>query len=174
MNKNNAKNYLPFVQALAEGKTIQIKDSDGSWKDMKDGINFGLDPEDYRIKPETTKWWIMPNFNWNEQYNPSIGLNYFVEEQQDSYSRSRPPLKSDFNSKEEAEKWLNNYLLEESVFQSAAKRFDIFSAIMSDYADRLKNHKQLDKIYLEFKVHEFLEDINKMDEVIWNPDENKE
>ncbi len=175
MDKNNAKDYLPFVQALAEGKTIQMwNESDKTWKDRNCDIGFNSDPKLYRIKPETTKWWIMPNFNFDEKFNPSIGLNYFVEEQQESYSRSRPPLKSDFDSKEEAEEWLKKYLTEQEHFQSAAKRFDIFSTIMTDYADRLKNHKQLDKIYLEFKVHEFLEDINKMDEVIWNPDEDKE
>lgn len=173
MDISNAKDYLPFVQALAEGKTIQVKDKDGNWNDMKYNIGFDSDPKCYRIKPEITKWWIMPNFNWNEQYNPSIGLNYFVEEQKNTYSRSRPPLKSDFNSKEEAEKWLNNYLLEESVFQSAAKRFEIFSAIMTDYADRFKHHKPLEYNYLKFKIHEFLEDIDKMDEVIWNADEDK-
>ena len=172
MDKNNAKDYLPFVQALVEGKTIQFKDVDGNWIDIVSNVRFDSIPERYRIKPEIIKWWIMPNFDFNEKFNPSIGLNYFVEEQQEDYSLNRLPLKSDFDSKEETEKWLNNYLLEESVFQSAAKRFDIFSAIMSDYADRLKNHKQLEKEYLEFKVHEFLEDINKMDEVIWNLDEN--
>ena len=173
MNINNAKGHLSFVQALAEGKTIQFKEDDGSWSDLYN-ISFNFEPERYRIKPETTKWWVMPNFNWDEQYNPSIGLNYFVEEQEESYSRSRPPLKSGFDSKEEAEKWLNNYLLEESVFQSAAKRFEIFSAIMSDYADRFKHHKQLEKHYLEFKVHEFLEDIDKMDELLWTEDKEKE
>lgn len=174
MNKNNAKDFLPFVQALAEGKTIQIKDSfDGSWKDIEDGVNFGFDPEHYRIKPETTKWWVMPNFDWDEQYNPSIGLNYFVEEQKDSYSKNRPPLKSDFNSKEAAERWLNNYLLEQEYFQSAAKRFEVFSAIMSGYADRFKHHKPLERHYLEFKVHEFLEDVDKMDESIWSAGEGE-
>ena len=54
----------------------------------------------------------MPNFDCFEQYNPSIGLNYFVEPQKDSYSRSRPPLKSDFESKEAADKWLKEYLKE--------------------------------------------------------------
>ena len=66
----------------------------------------------------------MPNFDIVERYNPSIGLNYFIEEQKDSYSKSRPPLKSDFNSKEEAEEWLKNYLEEESLFKSAKDDID--------------------------------------------------
>ena len=169
-----AKDYLPFVQALAEGKTIQMwNESDKTWNDMKCNIGFDCDPKLYRIKPETTKWWVMPNFDWDEQYNPSVGLNYFVEEEQEAYSINRPPLKSGFDSKKEAEKWLKNYLLEESVFQSAAKRFDIFSKLISDYADRFKQHEQLEKRYLEFKIHEFFEDVDKMDDVIWDADEDK-
>ena len=175
MDKNNAKDFLPFVQALAEGKTIQCKGRDGNWNDIKYNINFDSDPECYRIKPKITKWWVIPEntplYNTGDYY--VSGPCYHVAEQEDYYSKSCPPLKSDFNSKEEAEKWLDNYLLEESAFQSAAKRFEIFSAIMSDYADRFKNHKQLEKHYLEFKVHEFLEDVNKMNDVIWNPDEDK-
>jgi hypothetical protein len=65
------------------------------------------------------KWWIMPNFDCFEQYNPSIGLNYFVEPQKDSYSRSKPPLKSDFESKEAAEKWLKEYLETKEDFEPA-------------------------------------------------------
>ena len=76
-------------------------------------------------KKNKKKWWIMPNFDIFEQFNnPSIKVNYFIEEQKDSYSRSRPPLKSDFNSKEEAEKWLKNYLEEESLFESAKDDVD--------------------------------------------------
>ena len=142
---------------------------------MKCNIGFNYDPKLYRIKPETTKWWIMPEntpFHNNEDYN-KFGSCYHVEEQKDIYSRSCPPLKSGFNSKEEAEKWLNNYLLEQEHFQSAAKRFEIFSAVMSDYADRLKNHKQLEYDYLKFKVNEFLKDIEEMNEVIWSANEGE-
>ena len=45
-------------------------------------------------KEKDKKWWIIPNFDIFEKYNPSIRLNYFIEEQKDSYSKSRPPLKS--------------------------------------------------------------------------------
>lgn len=176
MDKNNAKDFLQFVQALAEGKTIQCKGRDGYWNDMKYNISFDSDPELYRIKPETTKWWIIPENTalHNDEDYDKFGPCYHVAEQEDYYySKSCPPLKSGFDSKEEAEKWLNNYLLEESVFNSAARRFDIFSAIMSDYTDRFKNHKQLEKECLEFKVHEFLEDVQKMDESLWTKDKEK-
>jgi hypothetical protein len=92
---------------------------------------------------KNTKWWIMPNFDCFEQYNSSIGLNYFVEEQKDSYSKSRPPLKSDFNSKEEAERWLKNYLNEEKLFNSAIMEIDNLGSNLSMIKDKLKQHKMI-------------------------------
>jgi hypothetical protein len=51
MNKDKAHLYLPYVQAMADGKTVQWKTDSGNWKD---GVNLGFseNPEDYRIKPE--------------------------------------------------------------------------------------------------------------------------
>jgi hypothetical protein len=51
MNKENAKDYLPFVHALADGKTLQHKPNGNKWFDC-DPCYFNLPPEDYRIKPE--------------------------------------------------------------------------------------------------------------------------
>lgn len=50
MNKENAHLYLPLVQALAEGKTIQYG-SESIWGDVKDP-NFLNPPQYYRVKPE--------------------------------------------------------------------------------------------------------------------------
>ena len=76
-----------------------------------------------------------------EQYNPSIELNYFIEEQKDSYSKSRPPLKSDFNSKEEAKKWLKNYLEEESLFNSAKDDVDNLVCNLGHVVEKLQKHE---------------------------------
>ncbi len=54
MNKNNAKDYLPLVQALAEGKTIQWMPGDSAmckWEDRVE-MDFSQPPFAYRIKPE--------------------------------------------------------------------------------------------------------------------------
>ena len=52
MNRNQAKDMLPIIQALAEGKHIQLKDKTGNWMDI-DFINVELcNPNVYRIKPE--------------------------------------------------------------------------------------------------------------------------
>lgn len=50
MNKDNAKDYLPLVQALAEGKTIQVNYT-GDWGDEYN-LDFSLPLEHYRVKPE--------------------------------------------------------------------------------------------------------------------------
>jgi hypothetical protein len=54
MNKNNAAQFLPLVQALAEGKTIQKKLPNEGWLDMT-SLTFEDDIERYRIKPDPPK-----------------------------------------------------------------------------------------------------------------------
>ncbi len=52
MNRQQAKDMLPIIQALAEGKHIQLKDRIGNWMDI-DFINVELcNPNVYRIKPD--------------------------------------------------------------------------------------------------------------------------
>ena len=52
MNKDNAKDYLPLVQALAEGKVLQyFPDGWEGWIDCDD-VNFCIDASKFRIKPE--------------------------------------------------------------------------------------------------------------------------
>ena len=55
MNRDNAHLYLPLVQALAEGKTIQIKENRG-WRDIGEAV-LTCDPSRYRIKPEPKTAW---------------------------------------------------------------------------------------------------------------------
>ncbi len=57
MNKHNARDYLPLVQALAEGKTIQIKTDANVWEDREE-VPFLCDPCVYRVKPEPREYWI--------------------------------------------------------------------------------------------------------------------
>lgn len=57
MNKDNAKDYLPLVQALANGKVIQVE-VDGKWIDMTGEMHFSGVPSDYRIKPEPREIWV--------------------------------------------------------------------------------------------------------------------
>jgi len=54
MNEDNARDYLPLVQALAEGKTIQLFSDGDGWEDIRSPI-FDRPAKLYRIKPEP-KW----------------------------------------------------------------------------------------------------------------------
>lgn len=57
MNKDNAKDYLPLVQALAEGRVIQWVSMEGKWVDGVN-ISFEWEPSHYRIKPEPREIWV--------------------------------------------------------------------------------------------------------------------
>ena len=59
MNAQNAKDYLPLVQALADGKTIQFFDG-ASWVDIVTINTLLFDPDVYRVKPEprTFEMWL--------------------------------------------------------------------------------------------------------------------
>lgn len=50
MTKENAREFLPLVQAMADGKTVQVN-TIGGWKEVE-AFSFGSHPSDYRIKPE--------------------------------------------------------------------------------------------------------------------------
>lgn len=54
MTKENVNDYLPFINALREGKTIQSLGLEGEWKDLKD-VTFKCSPRFYRIKPDIYK-----------------------------------------------------------------------------------------------------------------------
>lgn len=61
MNKDNAKDYLPLVQALAEGKVIQMY-SGGVWRDLDPEAEMFIDDRiTYRIKPEPREIWVRRN-----------------------------------------------------------------------------------------------------------------
>lgn len=55
MNKDTAKDYLPLVQALAEGKTIQWMNMGGEWHDQIIETSFAAPADRYRIKPEPSQ-----------------------------------------------------------------------------------------------------------------------
>lgn len=52
MNRTEAKELLPIIQAFAEGKTIEFKNCNGNWDNCGNALIPGFH-KDYRIKPET-------------------------------------------------------------------------------------------------------------------------
>ena len=54
MTQGEAKRRAELYSALAEGKTIQVKNPNGTWEDVKiEGLNEIYDYNNYRIKPES-------------------------------------------------------------------------------------------------------------------------
>lgn len=81
MNKDNAKEFLPLVQALIDGKTIQYYSHEAAqWKDMT-AVNFIYDSARYRIKPERIKkkMWYHPGSNITTGLYP-VAANAFTHE----------------------------------------------------------------------------------------------
>jgi hypothetical protein len=69
MTKNEAKKLLPLIQALAEGKDVELFDSlDKTWNVVKDPIF--LSGFSYRIKPEL----VYVPFEW-EDWKEFMGKN---------------------------------------------------------------------------------------------------
>lgn len=62
MNAQNARQYMPLVQALANGLTIQFNDG-GDWVDVDNLNTDSYDPDEYRIKPKprTFEMWLSPS-----------------------------------------------------------------------------------------------------------------
>jgi hypothetical protein len=69
MNQQNAKEFLPLVQAIADGKTVQVQGGDGNWYNSK---LINIPPRRYRIKsePRTFEMWL---------YHPMGRMYPFVE-----------------------------------------------------------------------------------------------
>ena len=128
-------------------------------------------------KKNKKKWWIMPKYNLFSYEESQFGESYIVEEQEDSYSRSRPPLKSDFNSKEEAEKWLKNYLEEEKKFKSAKDDADNLVCNFGHIVEKFLKHEYVTEddwhdcfnLYNESRINGALSKVTKMNEKVEQP-----
>ena len=77
MKQQNAHEYLPLVQALADGLTIQYNDG-GDWVDVENLNTDSYDPDEYRIKPEprTFDMWL---YHPNGRMYPMVDKAGFVE-----------------------------------------------------------------------------------------------
>lgn len=83
MNQSNAKDFLPLVIALSEGKTIQrnayTKSEYGIWENTSE-LNCNLPPENYRIKPESL-WFRVALLNYGEPEIHVISKNNLYTEE---------------------------------------------------------------------------------------------
>lgn len=85
MNAQNAHQYIPLVQALADGKTIQGRHSKNhDWID-KPYLNFLAEPECYRIKPDPPK----PREWWGNVYSSDSVVLHISQKQADDFATRR-------------------------------------------------------------------------------------
>ena len=120
-------------------------------------------------KKNEKKWWIIPKYNYFEKNEMFEHDAYSIEIQEYSYSKCKVPLKSDFNSREEAEKWLKNYLEEESLFKSAIDDVDKIVQYLDYIIQKLQKHEYITKydwdncfrLYNESRIHGALYKVTK-------------
>ena len=92
---------------------------------------------------KVTKWWIMPKYPVFGSEVQQFGQQYHIEPEQFSYSRSKPPLKSGFNSAEEAREWLNDYLKEEDLFLKAIDEINNLNCNLGHIVEKLQKHEYI-------------------------------
>ena len=92
MTREEAKKYLPIIQAYIDGKQVQWLDETGRWHDANDTLlTFYSPPSNYRIKPEPKyRPFKTQEECWNEMHkHPDFG---WVT---DGYYKSTISVKSD-------------------------------------------------------------------------------
>ena len=52
MTRETAREFIPLLQAYADGKEIQMLNPSCTWRAVDWELHFGGKPSDYRIKPE--------------------------------------------------------------------------------------------------------------------------
>lgn len=57
MTKETAREYLPLIQALADGQTIQALVGQ-RWIDCESPDFQVCPPENWRVKPQPRRWWL--------------------------------------------------------------------------------------------------------------------
>lgn len=84
MNRKEAKEILPIIQAFAEGKTVQYQDEYDTWINCADDsalLDIDMQPWRYRIKPEPKyRPFKTAEECWNEMHkHPDFGWVRFKE-----------------------------------------------------------------------------------------------
>ena len=78
MNKNNASQYLPFVQALAEGLPIQYHVGGDCWQ-HEPSPSFAQAPERYRVAPNPYQH-LIDALNAGKQIETRYGKEWRLSE----------------------------------------------------------------------------------------------
>lgn len=83
MKQSEAKEFLPIIEAWAEGKTLQFKTYDSDrWVDVSDDdcVAFNAGTSRYRIKPEPRTFYSI------EYSEGTFGFLYDTKEKRDAFT----------------------------------------------------------------------------------------
>lgn len=86
-------------------------------------------------------WWIVPKYSTLDTDFYKYGYCYFVEEQREFYARHKVPIKKDFETKEDAELWLNNYNEEDIEFKKSISEIKVLKSILDKIETKLYKHE---------------------------------
>lgn len=92
ITKENAKEYLPLIQALAEGKTVQVNRGTKEkpmWDDPLCPLIFNCPSSEYRIKPEPRTFYVLeyPDGSWSYNYGSRHLAEQIRDRQQAEYHK---------------------------------------------------------------------------------------
>ena len=174
--------YYEIKVAYLDGKKIEwynvFKDC---WCPIDNDTNFILainEQNKLRIAKNDTKYWVIATYSQFvdiENYKV-FGPCYHVEEQQDSYSRSNPPLARDFDSYEAAQEWLKKYLQDRKIYKHAANLIKTFIGQLEIFRSHLENNEQIPRDEFEACFESFSLSLNGdvNNQLIFKDKENKE
>lgn len=141
--------YYEIKIAYLDGKTIEwynaFKDC---WCPIDSMTNFIVainEQNKLRIKDDSQKYWVIATYSKYvdiDNYD-TFGPCYHVEEQQNGYSRSNPPLAQDFESYEAAQEWLAKYLREEKTYKHVANLLKRLIGQLENICSHLQNNEQI-------------------------------
>lgn len=105
---------LPLIQAMAEGKTIQLKTEKGTWEDRDSPLgHFEFDDVEYRVKPDNPEdEWREALFETFMKWLPQDRLAEVASRFNEIFAQ-RPPCKWRLSTGESRELWghINAYVV---------------------------------------------------------------
>ena len=128
MNRQEAKEWLPIIQAWAEGKPIQYQTGSGSWSNIIKDIYTDNHPSYYRIKPEPKyrpfksreECWqeMLKHYPFGWIYNKNENINYCIISVQEDRIEL-PPIEKSYSKELENDYYLFNVALKEFEYTFA-------------------------------------------------------
>jgi len=83
MNREQAKQLLPIIQAFADGAEVQYEGRMGDWRDAPEPCFSPYD--NYRIKPKPVERWVLISAGGSDLNEPAFLSSELASEAADKY-----------------------------------------------------------------------------------------